>query len=128
MGLDLLATFSVIKKESVADSASMIQPMMVPDEIIELVYASVRDKVWFTNKRLIALDVQGLTGKKKEYRSFPYSKISSLSVETSGTFDFDGDFKIWVSGVGVFEIKFSKRLNIAEVGNYMSLKLLSPEV
>tara|TARA_B110000438_G_scaffold276960_1_gene299169 strand:+ start:1054 stop:1170 length:117 start_codon:yes stop_codon:yes gene_type:complete len=38
------------------------------------------------------MDVQGLTGSKKEYRSFPYSNISSFSIETAGTFDGDSDF------------------------------------
>jgi hypothetical protein len=38
------------------------------------------------------MDVQGLTGSKKEYRSFPYSKISSFAVETSGTFDGESGF------------------------------------
>ena len=41
----------------------------------------------FTNKRLILIDVQGLTGKKQEYRSIPYSKITQFSIETIGHFD-----------------------------------------
>lgn len=71
------------------------------------------------------MDVQGITGSKKEYRSFPYSKISSFSVEIAGTFDGDRDFKIWLSGVGVFEIKFRKKLDIKKVGRFLSEKLLS---
>ncbi len=70
------------------------------------------------------MDVQGFTGSKKEYRSFPYSRISSFSVETAGTFDGDSDFKIWVSGVGVFEIKFHKKLDIKKIGKYLSQKFL----
>ena len=89
-----------------------------------MVYSHVRDKVWFTNKRIIAMDVQGFTGSKKEYRTFPYSKITSFSVETAGTFDGDSDFKIWLSGVGVFEIKFRKKLDIKKVGRFLSQKLL----
>ena len=70
------------------------------------------------------MDVQGLTGSKKEYRTFPYSKISSFAVETAGTFDGDSDFRIWVSGVGVFEIKFYKKLDIKRIGRFLSEKLL----
>jgi hypothetical protein len=70
------------------------------------------------------MDVQGLTGSKKEYRSFPYSNISSFSVETAGTFDGDSDFRIWVSGVGVFEIKFHKKLDIKKIGRFLSNKIL----
>jgi len=70
------------------------------------------------------MDVQGFTGSKKEFRSFPYSKISSFSVETAGTLDGDSDFKIWVSWVGVFEIKFHRRLDIKKIGKYLSKKIL----
>lgn len=98
---------------------------MIEGEEVNLVYSHVRDKVWFTNKRIIAMDVQGITGSKKEYCSFPYSKISSFSVETAGTFDCDSDFKIWLSGVGVFEIKFRKKLDIKKAGRFLSEKLLS---
>ena len=69
------------------------------------------------------MDVQGLTGSKKEFRVFPYSKISSFSVETAGTFDGDSDFKIWISGVGVFEIKFHRKLNIQQVGSFLMSKV-----
>jgi effector-binding domain-containing protein len=125
MKIDLLVTFSVTKEEIVSESIDKIQNILIEGEEINLVYSHVRDKVWFTNKRIIAMDVQGLTGSKKEYRSFPYSNISSFSVETAGTFDGDSDFKIWVSGVGVFEIKFRKKLDIRKVGRFLSERLLS---
>lgn len=125
MKIDLLVKFSVTKQLEANTSQEPIKYLLVDDENISLAYTHVRDKVWFTNKRIIAMDVQGFTGSKKEYRSFPYSKISSFSIETAGTFDGDSDFKIWVSGVGVFEIKFHKSLNIKEIGKFLSEKVLS---
>ena len=125
MKIDLLATFSVLKEESITENSQLIQDILINDEEIKLVYAHARDKVWFTNKRIIAMDVQGITGSKKEYRTFPYSNITSFSIETAGTFDGDSDFKIWLSGVGVFEIKFRKKLDIKKVGKFLSEKLLS---
>ncbi|MEQ8520258.1 MAG: PH domain-containing protein [Cytophagales bacterium] len=124
MGLDLLAKFSVTKIENKDDSSDKVQEILADGEQIVKVYSHTRDKVWFTNKRIIALDVQGLTGSKKEYRSFPYNKISSFSIETAGTFDGDSDFKIWVSGVGVFEIKFHRKLDIKQVAKYLSNKVM----
>ncbi|WP_289062625.1 PH domain-containing protein [Zobellia russellii] len=124
MKIDLLVTFSVTKEENSEASRAKVADILIDNEEIELAYSHVRDKVWFTSKRIIAMDVQGLTGSKKEFKSFPYSKISSFSVETAGTFDGDSDFKIWVSGVGVFEIKFRKSLNIKKVGKFLSEKLL----
>lgn len=57
-----------------------------------------RDKWLFTNKRLIMLDVQGMTGSKKEYHTVPYKSIYHFSVETAGTFDMDCELKIWIAG------------------------------
>ncbi|CAM4270591.1 PH domain-containing protein [Zobellia nedashkovskayae] len=125
MKIDLLITFSVTKEENPEASRAKIEDILIDGEDINMAYSHVRDKVWFTSKRIIAMDVQGLTGSKKEFKSFPYSKISSFSIETAGTFDGDSDFKIWVSGVGVFEIKFRKSLNIKKVGKFLSEKVLN---
>lgn len=124
MKIDLLAAFSVTKEEDATKSKEKIQSLLLDDETIEMAYSHTRDKVWFTNKRIIAMDVKGITGSKKEYRSFPYKNITSFSVETAGTFDGDSDFKIWVSGIGVFEIKFYRKLDIKKIGKYLSQKLL----
>lgn len=125
MKIDLLFEFSVNKKEDAQASRSAVDAILIPQEEIHLAYSHVRDKVWFTNKRIIAMDVQGILGTKSEFRSFPYSKITSFSVETAGTFDGDSDFKIWTSGAGVFGIKFHRSLDIKELGRYLSERLLS---
>ncbi|WP_044212728.1 PH domain-containing protein [Flammeovirga sp. OC4] len=67
-------------------------------ETVEAAFKIFRDKWVFTNKRLIVLDVQGLTGKKKEYHSIPYKSITQFLVETAGNFDSDAELKIWLSG------------------------------
>jgi hypothetical protein len=125
MKIDLLVKFSVVN-EIIGDGKNQgIQSILIDEENVEMAFKHTRDKVWFTNKRLIAMDVQGFTGSKKEFRSFPYSRISSFSIETAGFFDGDSDFKIWVSGVGVFEIKFHRKLDIKKIGNFLSQKILS---
>lgn len=123
MAIDLIAKFSVVDKVDPNDSKEIFDIFLAPDEQIVLSYKNVRDKVVFTNKKIICYDVQGLTGTKKEHRFFSYTKISSFSVETSGFFDGDSDFKIWVSGVGCFEIKFGRKLNIREIGSFMASKV-----
>lgn len=72
-------------------------------------FKSVRDQVIFTNKRVIAANVQGITGSKVDYTSLPYSKVNAFSVETSGTFDLDCGIELYLSEVGKvrFEIKGS---------------------
>lgn len=124
MKIDLLAKFSVTKELEPSDSKEKIHEILINKEEVLMAFSHMRDKVWFTNQRLITMDVQGLTGSKKEFRFFPYSKISSFSIETAGTFDGDSDFKIWVSGVGVFEIKFSKKLDIKKIGKFLAERVL----
>ncbi len=73
--------------------------ILINGEEIETAFRIFRDKWVFTNKRLIMLDVQGVTGSKREYRSIPYHSIDQFSVETGGTFDDDCEMKLWVKGM-----------------------------
>lgn len=85
-------------------------------EVIDKAYKLVRDMFIFTNRRLILVDVQGVTGKKIEFKSIPYSKITSFSIETAGHLDLDAELKIWVSGLSQpIQKQFNKTLNIYEV-------------
>ncbi len=82
-------------------------------EKIERAYQLIRDLFVFTNKRLILVDKQGLTGNKVEYHSLPYKSITHFSVETAGHFDLDAELKIWISGSPMpIEKRFNKNLNI----------------
>ena len=88
-------------------------PLMCGGEQIESAFCLIRDKLVFTNKRLISVDVQGVTGQKRSYNSFPYRSIVRFSVETSGTFDLDGELKIWVSGcANPFSFEFSRKVDV----------------
>lgn len=124
MKIDLLVSFSVTHEIDVNAIDEKTSSILIDGETVLFAYSHTRDKVYFTSKRIIAVDVQGLTGLRKEYRSFPYSKISSFSVESSGLFDSDNDFKIWVSGVGVFGIKFGERLDIRIISKLLAEKTL----
>src|SRR4051794_22905741 len=67
------------------DIAPAVQPLVIPGEEIVACFKAVRDFVVFTNKRLIAVNVQGMTGKKRDFTSLPYNKIQAFSIETAGT-------------------------------------------
>lgn len=71
--------------------------LLLDDETIEMGFKLIRDVYIFTDKRLILIDKQGLTGKKVDMLSLPYKSISRFSLETSGHFDLDAELKIWVS-------------------------------
>ncbi|MFQ9580103.1 MAG: PH domain-containing protein [Streptococcus salivarius] len=74
-----------------------LEGILIPGEQVELAYVLVRDLIVFTEKRLILVDKQGVTGKKTSYKSIPYHSISRFTVESSGHFDLDAELKIWIS-------------------------------
>jgi hypothetical protein len=99
--------------------------MLTDDERIEKAYKLIRDMFVFTNKRLILMDKQGLTGKKTEYHSIPYKCITHFSIETAGNFDLDAELKIWISGTQMpIEKKFNKSLNIYQLQKVMASYIL----
>ncbi|WMN59862.1 PH domain-containing protein [Pseudoalteromonas xiamenensis] len=74
----------------------LLNNTLIPDETIEKAYRVIRDMFVFTNKRLILIDKQGMTGSKIEMLTIPYSKITKFSKESAGHFDLDAELKIWV--------------------------------
>jgi hypothetical protein len=90
--------------------------ILAPSERVEHAYQLIRDYFVFTDKRLVLVDKQGLTGSKVEYHSIPYKSITHFSVETGGTFDLDAELKIWISGTHEpLQKQFNKKLSIYEV-------------
>lgn len=73
------------------------EEVLIPNETVQAAFQIIRDMFIFTDKRLILVDKQGMTGKKVEYKSVPYKSIKYFSVETAGRFDRDAELKIWVS-------------------------------
>ncbi|MDT0650862.1 PH domain-containing protein [Autumnicola edwardsiae] len=110
----LLGNAGAIEKEQLqADYGKLL----IPSETLEAGFKIIRDTFIFTNKRLIIIDVQGLTGRKIEYFSVLYKSISRFSVETAGSFDLDAELKIWISGEQSPSIskRFNKKVDIYEV-------------
>lgn len=100
--------------------------LLTDSENIELGFELFRDTFMFTNKRLILVEVQGVTGKKAEYRSFPYKSMSRFSLESAGTFDLDAELKIWISSATEPAVskKFNKSIDVYAVQKYLATKIL----
>ena len=109
------------KKDGYAEKVSHI--LIDGEEIIDS-YQSFRDGVVFTNRRIIAIDVQGLTGKKKEFASLPYKNIVAFSVETAGTFDLDAELEIWFSSLGKVKFEFTGSTDIGKISKYIAERIL----
>ena len=90
--------------------------VLAAGERIERAYQLIRDMFVFTDKRLIFVNRQGVTGSKVEYQSIPYRSITRFSVETAGTFDLEAELKIWLTGTPQpIQLQFNKKLSIYEV-------------
>ena len=100
--------------------AKVIVPMLIQNEQIVSTYKTVSDGVIFTNRRIIAINVQGLTGSKKDFTSLPYNKISAYSVETAGTFDLDSELEMWFAGLGKVTFEFKSNSNVSEICRIIS--------
>ena len=105
-------------------NTELILPLLIAGEEIIDEYSALRDFVIFTNKRLIVVNVQGLTGAKKDFTSLPYSKIQAFSVETAGTFDLDSELELYFSGMGKIKLDFSGSTNIREIGRFIGEQIL----
>lgn len=101
-----------------------VQQLLVNGENVIGSYQALRDSVVFTNKRIIVINVQGMTGKKKDYSSLPYSKVQAFSVETSGTFDMDSELELYFSALGKVKFEFTGQSDIIHIGQLISQHVL----
>ena len=100
--------------------------LLIDGEIIEVGFAVNRDTFLFTNRRLILVNIQGLSGRKIEYLSIPYKKITKFSVETGASFDLDAELMIWIAGETLpIEKKFNNDVNIYDVQKVLASHVLN---
>lgn len=99
--------------------------LLVDGEIIEVGFVVLRDTFLFTNKRLILVEIQGISGKQIEYLSIPYGKITKYSVQTGGSFDLNAELKLWIGSDTIpLEKRFNKDLNVYEVQKVLASHIL----
>jgi hypothetical protein len=99
--------------------------LLADGESIDVGFKVIRDTFIFTNKRLVLVDIQGMTGKKINYLSIPYNKITKFSIETTGHFDLDAELKLWIgSDPAPIEKKFNKKANIYDLQKILATHVL----
>ncbi len=112
--------FFKLKQTDTQNGVKMVQALLVDGERVLSAYKGIRDYVVFTDKRVIAVNVQGVTGKKRDYTSLPYATISAYSVETSGVGDMDSELELWYSGLGKVRFEFTGRSDIVRIGRLIA--------
>ena len=101
---------------------SEVAGMLINGEEIILAFQTVRDQLVFTNKRIISIDVQGLTGRRKSYASMPYSKIQYFSVQTPGFAEIipDSELFLMFSNGMTATFDFKGNTNIGEISRMIA--------
>ena len=101
-----------VDNEEFSDIVNGIVPQS--EKILETFKAG-RDGVVFTDRRLIAINIQGITGKQKTITTVPYSKISAFAVDTPAVIDIDSSLTVWVSALGQFTFEFSAKADVGAI-------------
>ena len=88
-----------------------VAALLVEGEQAVTAFKTFRDSATFTTKRLIVRDAQGLTGKKVEVYSLPYSRIDMWSSENAGTLDMNAEMDLWTR-VGHVKVNLRKGIDV----------------
>lgn len=116
--------FKLSKNKRGFTNENVVRPLFVDGEEFIGEYQALRDFVVFTNKRIICVNVQGMTGKKKDFTTLPYSKIQAFSVETAGVLDMDSELELYFSGLGMVKLEFTGESSMAEIGRAIGAYVL----
>lgn len=99
--------------------------LLVDGEMVEAGFVVFRDVFLFTNKRLILVEIQGISGKQITYLSLPYGKITKFSVQTGGSFDLNAELKLWIGSDAIpLEKKFNQEVSVYEVQKILASHVL----
>ena len=111
-----------MKPISVDAVRSEVNGLLVRDEEVVVAFQTIRDQLVFTNKRIISIDVQGLTGKRKSFSIMPYSKIQYFSIQTPGFGELIPDSELFVVFSDSFTARFEFKGNvdIGKIGRVIS--------
>lgn len=113
-----------LQPDATGNIAALVSDLLIDGESVIVSFVTIRDGIAFTNKRIIAINVQGLTGQKKDFTSIPYSRIQTFSVETAGKIDLDGELDIWISSVGKVRFEFGFKFDVMKLGRLLSKAVL----
>lgn len=113
-----------LKEMPVSNVRPEVRDLLIAGEEIAQSFQTVRDQVIFTNKRVIAVNVQGITGKKTSYFSYPYSKVQYFGVETAGVMDIDSELVLIFSDGSRLQFDFRSKVDIRAICSMISSYVL----
>ena len=113
-----------LKEISPAQLRPEVRDFFVPGEELVQCFQTIRDQVLFTNKRVFVVNVQGITGKKVSYFSYPYSKVQYFGIETAGVLDIDSELILVFNDGNRLQFDFKAKVDIRRICAVISAFLL----
>lgn len=115
-----------LKPISISDVRSDVNGLLIEGEEIVMAFKTVRDQLLFTNKRIISIDVQGITGKRKSFSTLPYSKIQFFAIQTPGFAEIIPDSELYIQYANGFSanFEFKGQTDIGKIGRLISKYVL----
>jgi hypothetical protein len=114
------SNFLNLKAIDLNEIRSEVFDLLVDGEQPAAAFKTVRDQVIFTTKRIFVVNVQGITGKKTSYFSYPYSKIQYFGVETAGVLDIDSELILAFSNGAKLSFDFRSSVDIRRLNTLIS--------
>lgn len=129
------ASFAKMDHVGVEDAAVALDGLLLDGETIRNAYKGSRNWVVFTDRRLIVVTTQGMTGKRRDYTTLPYTGIRAASVETAGGFDVDAKMDLWFADLGFamlgglaapcrIRLEFAPGIDVRELERFVVGKML----
>ena len=112
--------FMNLKEIGIRDVRPEVGSLLIDGETIEMAFQTIRDQVVLTNKRIFVINVQGITGKKTSYFSYPYSKIQYFGIETAGVLDIDSEIIFAFSNGSKLQLEFKSKVDIRAISKLVS--------
>ena len=123
-GIVMDANIMNLKEISLQSVRPEVPTLLVNGENMVMAFQTVRDQVIFTDKRIFVVNVQGITGKRTSYYSYPYSKVQYFGIETAGVLDIDSELVFAFSNGAKLQFDFKSKVDIRKISMMVSNYIL----
>ncbi len=116
-----------LKPIELSEVRNEVETFLIDGEEMICAFKTVRDQVVFTNKRIISIDVQGFTGKRKSFSTLPYSTIQFFTIQTQGFIEIFPDSELFIQYANGFTaaFEFKGNVDICKIGKIISQFVLT---
>ena len=123
-GIAMDANIMNLKEISLQSVRPEVPTLLVNGENMVMAFQTVRDQVIFTDKRIFVVNVQGITGNRTSYFSYPYSKVQYFGIETAGVLDIDSELVFAFSNGAKLQFDFKSKVDIRKISMMVSNYIL----